>query len=150
MPTIALARQLLLLYKVLTTTRFQLISAARFSKIVQTGVPALSVFVLRLWKSLEDFGRAKVPCDVTGSFDSSVCPPGLVSQLTHSQPHTHTCTHLGTWRTKLVANASQFTRISQDIPLQMAATLAVNPTTAYRMLRDFVKLEAGMTAVFVT
>ena len=57
--------------------------------------------------------------------------------------HTHTHTHTGTWRTKLVASATRFTRISQDIPVQTAATLSVNPTTAYRMLKDFVKLKTG-------
>lgn len=35
--------------------------------------------------------------------------------------------------------------IPSDIPLQSAATLGVNPCTAYRMLRDFEQLQPGRT-----
>lgn len=30
-----------------------------------------------------------------------------------------------------------------DIPVEYAATLAVNPATAYRLLNDFVQLKSG-------
>ena len=43
----------------------------------------------------------------------------------------------------MVANQGSFTRISSAIPLELAATLSVNPTTAYRMLKDFVTLKPG-------
>lgn len=55
-----------------------------------------------------------------------------------------TCTYVGVWRTSIVASAECFMRISETIPLQMAATLSVNPTTAYRMLKDFVALKPGI------
>ena len=36
-------------------------------------------------------------------------------------------------------------RVPSDIPLQSAATLSVNPCTAYRMLTDFEQLRPGRT-----
>ena len=42
-----------------------------------------------------------------------------------------------------MAGADHFVKISQSIPLQMAATISINPTTAYRMLKDFVNLKPG-------
>ena len=42
-----------------------------------------------------------------------------------------------------MTGADRFVKISQSIPLQMAATISVNPTTAYRMLTDFVNLKPG-------
>lgn len=49
----------------------------------------------------------------------------------------------GTWRTKVVTESQNFMKISNKIPLQVAATIAVNPTTAYRMLKDFLDLKPG-------
>lgn len=49
----------------------------------------------------------------------------------------------GVWRTSIVAGADHFMKISKSIPLQMAATISINPTTAYRMLKDFVNLKPG-------
>jgi len=49
----------------------------------------------------------------------------------------------GTWRTEAVAKASDFIRVPNDIPLSYAATMTVNPATAYRLLRDFEKLKPG-------
>jgi trans-2-enoyl-CoA reductase len=34
-------------------------------------------------------------------------------------------------------------QVPADIPVEAAATISVNPCTAYRMLRDFVDLNAG-------
>ena len=50
---------------------------------------------------------------------------------------------LGTWRTHIVGNVRKFVRISRDIPVDLAATLVVNPCTAYRMLKVFVDLKPG-------
>jgi len=50
---------------------------------------------------------------------------------------------LGTWTQSTKADQSSVVKISKDIPLPYAATLGVNPCTAYRMLRDFVDLKAG-------
>ncbi len=35
------------------------------------------------------------------------------------------------------------TKVSNDIPAAYAATLSVNPATAYRLLKDFSSLKAG-------
>lgn len=50
---------------------------------------------------------------------------------------------LGTWRTHAVVDSSAVRPISQDIPVEYAATLSVNPCTAYRLLVDFSQLQAG-------
>ena len=42
-----------------------------------------------------------------------------------------------------MAGADRFMKISKSIPLQMAATISINPTTAYRMLKDFINLKSG-------
>lgn len=49
----------------------------------------------------------------------------------------------GTWREKALASASDVMKISDTIPIENAATLAVNPATAYRLLKDFVSLQEG-------
>lgn len=51
----------------------------------------------------------------------------------------------GTWRTEAVFSEEELIGIPKDIPLQSAATLSVNPCTAYRMLLDFEQLQPGMT-----
>ena len=50
---------------------------------------------------------------------------------------------IGTWRSVLVAGAEHFIKISKNIPVEMAATISVNPTTAYRMMKAFVPLKPG-------
>jgi len=49
----------------------------------------------------------------------------------------------GTWRTHAVATSDQLMKIEKDIPLHYAAVLAVNPSTAYRLLSDFGNLKKG-------
>jgi trans-2-enoyl-CoA reductase len=49
----------------------------------------------------------------------------------------------GTWRSKAVTNAENVMKISDKIPVEYAATLSVNPSTAYRLLKDFVNLKKG-------
>ena len=46
----------------------------------------------------------------------------------------------GTWRSEAVEPEDKLYRIDNRIPRNFAATLQVNPCTAYRMLEDFVKL----------
>jgi len=53
----------------------------------------------------------------------------------------------GTWRTDAVVPEEQLQKISKDIPLHYAATLSVNPATAYRLLADFQKLQQGDTII---
>ncbi|XP_077193289.1 enoyl-[acyl-carrier-protein] reductase, mitochondrial [Paroedura picta] len=50
---------------------------------------------------------------------------------------------LGTWRTEAVFEEDKLLKIPPDIPLMSAATLSVNPCTAFRMLSDFVTLKPG-------
>eukprot|EP00126_Sphaerothecum_destruens_P009260 Sdes_comp20477_c0_seq2m14779 len=50
----------------------------------------------------------------------------------------------GTWRTHAICDEAQLQKIPSDIPLSAAATLSVNPCTAYRMLCDFVDVKPGM------
>ncbi|XP_054996824.1 enoyl-[acyl-carrier-protein] reductase, mitochondrial isoform X2 [Sorex araneus] len=54
---------------------------------------------------------------------------------------------LGTWRTEAVFRADALIRVPSDIPLQSAATLGVNPCTAYRMLKDFEQLRPGDSVI---
>lgn len=58
-----------------------------------------------------------------------------------------TYTAFGTWRNKAVADSSQVMKISDKISVEDAATLAVNPSTAYRMLADFTSLQKGDVVV---
>ncbi|KAF7467438.1 Hypothetical predicted protein [Marmota monax] len=50
---------------------------------------------------------------------------------------------LGTWQTEAVFSEKALIQVPNDIPLQSAATLGVNPCTAYRMLVDFEQLKPG-------
>ncbi|XP_076790221.1 enoyl-[acyl-carrier-protein] reductase, mitochondrial isoform X2 [Arvicanthis niloticus] len=54
---------------------------------------------------------------------------------------------LGTWRTEAVFSEEAMIGIPKDIPLQSAATLGVNPCTAYRMLVDFEQLQPGDSVI---
>uniref|UniRef100_G1T3S4 Enoyl-[acyl-carrier-protein] reductase, mitochondrial n=1 Tax=Oryctolagus cuniculus TaxID=9986 RepID=G1T3S4_RABIT len=54
---------------------------------------------------------------------------------------------LGTWRTEAVFGEEALIGIPSDIPLQSAATLGVNPCTAYRMLMDFEQLQPGDSVI---
>lgn len=52
-----------------------------------------------------------------------------------------TCT--GTWRDTLVCHYDKLLSVPNALPLHLAATLMVNPATAYRMLSDFAELKQG-------
>lgn len=54
---------------------------------------------------------------------------------------------LGTWRTAAVLAEDDVISLPNDIPLLAAATLSVNPCTAYRMLSDFEELKPGDTVI---
>ncbi|XP_063487573.1 enoyl-[acyl-carrier-protein] reductase, mitochondrial isoform X8 [Symphalangus syndactylus] len=54
---------------------------------------------------------------------------------------------LGTWRTEAVFSEDALIQVPSDIPLQSAATLGVNPCTAYRMLMDFEQLQPGDSVI---
>ncbi|XP_037310487.2 enoyl-[acyl-carrier-protein] reductase, mitochondrial [Pungitius pungitius] len=54
---------------------------------------------------------------------------------------------LGTWRTVAVVAEDDVIALPCDIPLLSAATLGVNPCTAFRMLCDFEELKAGDSVI---
>ncbi|XP_075409364.1 enoyl-[acyl-carrier-protein] reductase, mitochondrial [Tenrec ecaudatus] len=54
---------------------------------------------------------------------------------------------LGTWQTEAVFHEEALISVPRDIPLQSAATLSVNPCTAYRMLMDFEQLQPGDSVI---
>uniref|UniRef100_A0A914D007 Enoyl-[acyl-carrier-protein] reductase, mitochondrial n=1 Tax=Acrobeloides nanus TaxID=290746 RepID=A0A914D007_9BILA len=54
---------------------------------------------------------------------------------------------LGTWRTSGIVEASKLYSIDKSVPVHFAATLNVNPPTAYRMLKDFGHLKPGDTVI---
>mgnify|MGYP002631183316 CR=1 FL=1 len=49
----------------------------------------------------------------------------------------------GTWRDETVVEENDVITVPNDIPVSYAATLSVNPATAYRLLRDFAQLKPG-------
>lgn len=60
-------------------------------------------------------------------------------------PYPPAPSHPGTWQTEAVFSEDALIGVPRDIPLQSAATLGVNPCTAYRMLMDFEQLRPGRT-----
>ncbi|XP_026851717.1 enoyl-[acyl-carrier-protein] reductase, mitochondrial [Electrophorus electricus] len=53
----------------------------------------------------------------------------------------------GTWRTEVVCEETDLISVPKDISVLGAATIAVNPCTAYRMLHDFQALTPGSTVI---
>jgi len=49
----------------------------------------------------------------------------------------------GTWRSHILAAEDSLDRVPNDIPVEYAATLSINPATAHLLLNQFVKLKAG-------
>lgn len=49
----------------------------------------------------------------------------------------------GTWRTHALCSEKELQKIASGLDVVSAATMSVNPCTAYRMLKDFVELEPG-------
>ncbi|KAH7707905.1 CBN-MECR-1 protein [Aphelenchoides avenae] len=49
----------------------------------------------------------------------------------------------GTWCTRGIYDRQSLYRVDAELPLLSAATMFVNPPTAYRMLKDFVPLDPG-------
>ncbi|KAK9727327.1 hypothetical protein RND81_05G273900 [Saponaria officinalis] len=53
----------------------------------------------------------------------------------------------GTWQSYIVKDQSVWNKIHQETPIEYAATVSVNPLTAFAMLQDFVRLNPGDTIV---
>lgn len=54
---------------------------------------------------------------------------------------------LGIWRTIGVFSKDDLIKVPKDVGKAEAATLTVNPCTAYRMIKDFADLKAGDTVI---
>ncbi|XP_018778029.2 enoyl-[acyl-carrier-protein] reductase, mitochondrial isoform X4 [Serinus canaria] len=54
---------------------------------------------------------------------------------------------LGTWRTRGVFPEKMLLKVPSDIPMLCAATLSVNPCTAFRLLADFESLAPGDSVI---
>uniref|UniRef100_A0A915JAP6 Enoyl-[acyl-carrier-protein] reductase, mitochondrial n=1 Tax=Romanomermis culicivorax TaxID=13658 RepID=A0A915JAP6_ROMCU len=53
----------------------------------------------------------------------------------------------GFWRTHIVRNRDDFIKVPKNIPLISAATMSINPCTAYRILLDYVDLRPNDVVV---
>lgn len=56
-------------------------------------------------------------------------------------------TNAGTWQTHKIFNADDVFKVPAGVSDVDAATITVNPSTAFRMLRDFVPLKSGDTVI---
>lgn len=56
-------------------------------------------------------------------------------------------TGIGTWRSHAIYKENEVMKVPNALPLPEAASLTVNPCTAYRMLKDFVCLKEGDTII---
>lgn len=54
---------------------------------------------------------------------------------------------LGTWRTHAIFQSENLYKVPKDVQDANAATITVNPSTAFRMLRDFIQLKSGDTVI---
>lgn len=66
-----------------------------------------------------------------------------VKKLNKGQRVVPFVTGIGTWTSHAVYTEDELMPVSNKIGLAEAATITVNPPTAYRMLKDFVKLQPG-------
>ncbi|KAL7746518.1 mitochondrial 2-enoyl thioester reductase [Sorochytrium milnesiophthora] len=55
----------------------------------------------------------------------------------------------GTWRSTMVAKESDVLRLPADTDTLTAATISVNPCTAFRMIRDFAEWQTGERSMIV-
>lgn len=56
-------------------------------------------------------------------------------------------TGIGTWTSHALYSSKDLMKISSNINIAEAATITVNPCTAYRLLKDFVQVKAGDTVI---
>ncbi|EDW00719.1 enoyl-[acyl-carrier-protein] reductase, mitochondrial [Drosophila grimshawi] len=92
--------------------------------------------------------KPKFPAIAGNEFVGEVVCVG--KEVKDLQPGEHVvplATGLGTWATHAVYNEDQLLAISNKVGLAEAATITVNPCTAYRMLKDFVQLSPGDTVI---
>ncbi|EGC31196.1 hypothetical protein DICPUDRAFT_50320 [Dictyostelium purpureum] len=90
-----------------------------------TSVPVSSV------AGMEGVGIVKnVGNQVSGFKENDIVIPSLNS-------------HFGSWRTQGLFKEKDLIKAPADIPAEYLATVSINPTTAYILLKDFVNLQEG-------
>lgn len=90
------------------------------------------------------FIRPKLPAVVGNEGVGEVMEVGAgVKNLKPGDWVTPADSGFGTWRTYAVGWEQELSKVEKDIPVLGAATLMVNPCTAYRMLKDYVHLRSG-------
>lgn len=70
-----------------------------------------------------------------------------VSQFSEGDHVIPIITNSGTWRSHLILSHENILKVPKNLGLVEAATLTVNPCTAFRMLRDFTTLKPGDTII---
>lgn len=70
-----------------------------------------------------------------------------VSQFSEGDHVIPITTNSGTWRSHLILSTENILKVPKNLGLVEAATLTVNPCTAFRMLRDFTTLKPGDTII---
>lgn len=89
-----------------------------------------------------------LPCIPGNEIVAEVLEVGADVQTLATGDHViHGKSNQGTWRSHSVHSADNLIKMPKDMDLVAAATLTVNPCTAYRMLKDFVKLQQGDTVI---
>ena len=58
------------------------------------------------------------------------------------------CVRVGTWRTEVVCEEEDLLQVPRQLSVLEAATVAVNPCTAYRMLHDVTQLPPGRLILY--
>ncbi|VDN59507.1 unnamed protein product [Dracunculus medinensis] len=72
------------------------------------------------------------------------------TEVTYLSPGDHVValrSGLGSWQTHSVHHEDDLFKIDKNLPFEAAATIKVNPPTAYRMLKDFVDLRPDETII---
>ncbi|EDW74553.2 uncharacterized protein Dwil_GK21344 [Drosophila willistoni] len=92
--------------------------------------------------------KPKFPAVAGNEFVGEViCVGDEVKSVETGQHVVPLATGLGTWTTHAVYQEDQVMAVSKNVGLAEAATITVNPCTAYRMLKDFVQLKPGDTVI---
>lgn len=78
-----------------------------------------------------------------------LCLQGVTNCLSKLQMYCACLLYAGMWRTEAVVAENAVISLPKDIPMLCAATLGVNPCTAWRMLSDFEDLKPGEKVIFL-
>lgn len=95
--------------------------------------------------SVDSLPEAKTPIAVTGNegLFKIIAKGSDVSEFQIGDWVIPSSVNFGTWCTHRIHLKNEILKIPNDIPMNQAATLTVNPPSAYLMLNDIVKLQPG-------